>query len=154
MKGELLFFTLACALLAGCSREAPLRVVNGEKIMPAEFAGRCAKYLEPTGNRDNILVREQILNNMINERAILADAHRRGFDADTVFRQKIAELTGQALLDGYARSVSTDTIEVRQKELWDEFRASNSKASARYVYAATEAGVKKLRERLEHGETL
>jgi hypothetical protein len=154
MKLGLIFAALAFALLAGCSREPPLAVVNSERIMPAEFVGRYSKYLEATGNRDNIPVREQILNNMINERAILADAHRRGFDADTVFRQKIAELTGQALLDGYARSVSTDTIEVRQKELWDEFRASNSKASARYVYAATEAGAKKLRERLEHGETL
>jgi parvulin-like peptidyl-prolyl isomerase len=153
MKPGLLFFVLAAALLAGCSRETPLAVVGGEKILPAEFAGRYAKYLENTGNRDNILVREQILNNMINERAILADAHRRGFDSDTVFQRKLAEVTGQALLDGYARSVSTDTIEVTQKELWDEFRASNSKASARYVYAATEAGARKLRERLERGET-
>lgn len=153
MKSRAWFFAAALTVLAGCSRETPLAVVAGGTVMPGEFAARYAKYLEATGTRDNILVREQVLNNMVNERAILADARRRGFDRDSAFQRKLVEITGQALLDGYARSVSTDTIDVTEKELWDEFRASNSRASARYVYAETEESAWKLKERLEHGES-
>lgn len=153
MKSGLFSLIIAAVFLGGCSRETPLAVVGGERILPLEFLARYTNYLESTGTRDNILVREQVLNNMVNERAILADVHRRGFDRDSAFQRKLAEVTGQALLDGYARSVSTDTIDVTEKELWDEFRTSNSKASARYVYAKTEAGARELKERLKHGET-
>ena len=146
------FVIVAALLAAGCSRERVVGEAGGQKVTATEFRERFQKYIATSGDRDNILVREKILNNMLNEKLIFDDLHRRGLDGDSAYRKRMEIVTGQALLDGYAKSVSVDTIGVTEKELWDEFRVSNSKASARYVYAKTEAEARKLKMRLQAGE--
>jgi parvulin-like peptidyl-prolyl isomerase len=143
---------LTVLFFSGCSKEKIVGEAGGQKVTATEFRDRFTKYLAATGDRDNILVREKILNNMLNERLIYDDAHMRGFDRDSSYRKRMDAVTGQALLDSYAKSVSVDTIEVSQKELWDEFRNSKSVARARYVYARTHAEARKLKSRLQRGE--
>lgn len=154
MKGGIpaAVLTLMCAAFS-CNREKPVAQVAGAKIMPGDFRERFESYISTTGEKDNILVREKIVNNMINEIAIEAEARERGFDADSAFRAKMESVASQALLDAYAKHISVDTIQVREKELWDEFRESNSRVNARFVYGRTEADARALKERLLKGET-
>jgi parvulin-like peptidyl-prolyl isomerase len=152
MKTRFVIWFVVALLFAGCSRERIVGEAGGQKVTATEFRDRFQKYLATSGDRDNILVREIILNNMLNEKLIFDDLHKRGLDNDSTYHRKMEAVTGQALLDGYAKSVSVDTIGVSEKELWDEFRVSNSRASARYVYAKSEAEAKKLKMRLQGGE--
>jgi len=140
-------------LFAACSREKTVGEAGGQKVTATEFRDRFMKYIATSGDRDNILVREKVLNNMLNEKLIFDDLHRRGLDSDSAYRRRMEVVTGQALLDGYAKSVSVDTIEVSERELWDEFRIANSKASVRYVYAKSDAEARKLKVRLQAGES-
>jgi parvulin-like peptidyl-prolyl isomerase len=127
--------------------------VHGEEITASEFRQRFEKYLAASGDRDNILVREKILNNMMNERLIVEDVHRQGLDADSMYEEKMREISGQALLDAYARRITTDTLRVTEAEMAEEFRSRNMRVSARYVYAATAEGALGLKRRLEAGES-
>ena len=140
---------------SGCHRDIREYVaeVDGHKIAADEFKDRYKAYLTNTSARDNIVLRKQILSNMINEVLVFEDIKRQGLDADAVYRKRLEEIRLQALLDGYAKRISIDTMSVNDQELWKEFRAFNTKASARYLYAKTEDGAWKLKERLQHGET-
>lgn len=148
---------LSCAaiVLSGCGRDTSPVVaeVLGRKITADEFRERYEKYLDLTSERDYIRTREKVLTNMINERLILEDVHRQGLDNDEAFKEKQREIEGQALLDAYARSVSVDTLTVSEEELWQEFRAYNSKVTARFLYAKTEADAYKLKDSIQHGAT-
>ncbi len=139
--------------IASCSREHIVADVLGQKITADQFAERYEKYRELGSGRDNVLLREQILNNMINEILIYDDCRRKGFDSDRLYENRMHDASLQALLDVYAKHISLDSVTVTEQDLWNEFRSFNSKVSARYVYAPTEAEAWKLKDRLERGET-
>ncbi len=152
---KVLFLASILVLVAGCSRDKRTYVaeVNDHKVTADEFKGRYGLFLGNGGVRDNIIQRQKILNNMINEKLILDDITRQGFDNDAAYRERMEEITNQALVDGYAKRISVDTMAVGEQELLREFRLSNSKVSARYLYAKTETEAWKLKERLSRGET-
>jgi foldase protein PrsA len=139
--------------IASCSRERIVAEVLGQKITADQFAERYGKFRELGSGRDNVLQREKILNNMINEILIYDDCRRKGFDRDKVYESRMHDITLQALLDIYARHISLDSVRVTEQELWNEFRSFNSKVAARYVYASTEAEAWNLKDRLERGES-
>jgi len=145
--------SVSSVLLGGCSRsDDVVAEVVGERITTKEFGARYALYLKETGVRDNILARQQVLNNMINERLIYDDMRRQGLDRDPRFLRRIEEIRLQAIVDGFARRVTTDTLRVSEAELQEEFRSFLTKASARYLYAPTEEEAGALKKRLERGE--
>ncbi len=151
-----LFFAFLFLLgLVGCNRtkENIVAEVNGEKVTAEEFKERYQAYMSQGGQRDNIILRQKILDNMINERLIFADCSRQGFDSDEAYRRKHEEIQSQALLDTYAKRISTDTIQVSEEELQNEFRAYNMKVKTRYLYAETEEAAKTLRSALMKGAT-
>ncbi len=155
IRGWLFVVSVSFLILSGCgqNKEKIIAEVNGENITAEEFAERYKAYMSQGGQRDNILLRQKILNNMVNERLIYADCTRQYFDSDEQYRRKIEEIESQALIDAYARSVSTDTITVSEPELSKEFKAFNTKVKARYLYADSEDGALKLKEALAHGAT-
>ncbi len=134
-------------------QENVIAEVNGEKIFAEDFAARYKSYIEQGGQRDNILLRQKILNNMINERLIFADCSRQKFDSDAAYRRRIEQIEGQALLDEYSKRISVDTMTVSEQELQDEFRAFNTKVNARYLYAESEDDAQKLKDALAGGAT-
>ena len=150
--GKAAVLSLVVVLASGCNRDK-LAGVNGHRITTAEFRERYEKYLYQSSERDNILTRKKVLTNMVNEQLIFADLHRQGFDADQTFHEKMQEVSGQALLDAYARRVSVDTMTVSEQELQNEFRAYNSKVTARFLYGKTKDDALRLRDSLEHGAT-
>lgn len=142
-------------VLASCNsnRMGYVAEVNGKKITTDEFTERYNKYRSQTSERDNIVLRKKILNNMVNEILIFDDIKKDGFDRDSVFEDKYRDIRDQALLDGYAKLLTVDSMTVSEGELEKEFRAYNTKASARFVYAKTEVEARKLKEQLQRGTT-
>lgn len=140
--------------LVGCSKDNhTVADVDGERITDAQFIERYRQYLASTSQRDNILVRQQVLNNMINETLVYRDLSRRGLDRDEAYRTTVEDLTSQALLLAYARTIVSDTSSIPEHELYQEFRAYNSKVTARYLYAKSESGARALKTRIERGAT-
>src|SRR5712692_4419027 len=141
-------------LCSSCSRErSQVAEVGGHRISDEEFRDRYKSYLANTSSRDNILLRQKILNNMINEKLIFDDIKRQGMDNDEIYQNRLNDISGQALLDAYAKKISLDTVSVSEQELWKEFRAYNSKVSARYLYAKKERDAWNLKRQLEQGRT-
>jgi parvulin-like peptidyl-prolyl isomerase len=134
-------------------RQEKVAEVNGETITPREFTERYKQYLSETNGRDNILMRKQILNNMINEKLIAADVRRRGLDKDSLARTRLEEIRTQAVLLGYARRITLDTMAVTERELNEEFERYTTRVAARYVYAPTEEEAWNLKDALELGGT-
>ncbi|MBI5471620.1 MAG: SurA N-terminal domain-containing protein, partial [Ignavibacteriae bacterium] len=151
-----IFVVLTCALLiVGCSRSKKdvVAEVAGREIPAIEFKQRYEQFLAQGSKRDNILLRQEILNNMINEHLIHLDAARQGFDRGPEYQRRMRIAETQALLDRYAQAISFDTLKITEDEVRREFQAYNTKASARYVYANTEDGARTLKQRLQHGES-
>jgi len=147
-----LFLSLAGFLL-GCTRERYVAEVLDKKISDSQFRERYEQYLAQFSKRDNIALRTQILNNMINEILIFDDLRRLGLDSDEAARARNEQITKQALLDAYARRMTVDTMTITEAELWNEFRAFNTKVNARFVYAQTEQGAMELKRKLIAGVT-
>lgn len=153
MKKVVVGFAVAVLVLSGCSRNRGrvVATVLEKEITEDAFKERYALFMSTGGKRDNILLRQEILNNMINEILIFHDCSRQGFDRDDAYRRKYEQIESQALVDGLARRISTDTMTVSEQELYDEFRMYNTKVKARYLYAESESEATKLREALLHG---
>jgi len=153
MRWRKALFVLFFAALPACNTNKAINVadVNGKQITADDFSVRYNKYRAQTSERDNIVLRKKILNNMVNEILIFEDADKLGLDRDSTFKAKYKDITDQALLDGYAKLLTVDTMTVSQGELFKEFREYNTKVSARFVYAKSEAEAWKLKEQLQHG---
>jgi foldase protein PrsA len=139
--------------LAACTtdRLGYLAEVNGKKITGDEFTARYDKYRAQTSERDNIVLRKKVLTDMVNEILIFDDVDKLGLDRDSTYEDKYRDFKDQALLDGYAKLLTIDTMTVSDGELYREFRAYNTKVSARFVYAKSEADAWKLKAQLQHG---
>jgi parvulin-like peptidyl-prolyl isomerase len=142
-------------VFAGCAggENRPVARFGDHEISAREFVERYDSYLLATGARDNIVARKQVLDNMISETLILEDFHARRMDRSPGFLRRMEEVRRQALLDRFARSVSTDTIAVTEQELKEEYRASRTRVEARYLYASSREDALALKRRAGSGET-
>ena len=139
-------------LLAGCDgAKDPIARFDGGAVEGDEFRTRYARYLEISGQRDNILLRKEILNNMINEDLMIADLADKGFNDRPEVIEKREQIRLQAILDRYSRKISTDTLTITEAEFRKEFLAYNTTASARYLYAGSEQEAWTLKKKLDHG---
>jgi hypothetical protein len=133
LSPKVVFILAAVAWSCTADRREYVAEVNGTTISPAEFTARYKQYLGDVSGRDNILMRKQILNNMINEKLIGEDVRRQGLDRDSTARRRIEEIRTQAILLGYAQRFALDTVSVTEKELEEEFVRYQTRAAVRYV---------------------
>ncbi len=142
-------------LPCGCGRQdaGAVAVVLGKPISADEFRIRYAAYLSITSSRDNILLRKKILGNMVNEALIFDEIHRTGMDADSAALQRMGQIRDEALLMGYARHITLDTMKVSEQDLREEFRRFKTRVRARYLYAKSEEEAWRLKERIDKGAT-
>ncbi len=147
---------LSTLVLWGCKKEkAPeeVAIVEGTAITAKEFAERYSAYRTATPQRDNILLRKKILENMINEIILMKDIRRQGFDKDSVAAFALEKMRTQVLLILAARSVTVDTMKITEAELTDEFRAYNTKIAARFVYGKSLTEARELKRKIDAGVT-
>jgi parvulin-like peptidyl-prolyl isomerase len=130
-----------------------LATIGEEQILAEEFQSRLQHFLTLTSVKDNLQVREAILNNMIHERLILQEARRLGWLhlVDYQRSHRMAEL--HALLDAYKRFAVIDKVVVEDQELIKAFARLNEYVKARHLYARTEQEAWELFALLQHGAT-
>jgi parvulin-like peptidyl-prolyl isomerase len=151
MKRAAFFFLLLAA--SGCGRKTYLASVNGTAISADDFRSRYKEYLSATGVKDNMKLRQQVVNNMVNEVLILDQVRRKGVLDDSAGLKRVRELRNQALLTVYAQRISLDTMIISEEDIQREFARYNTKLNVRYLYAPTEEGAWGLKDSLERGAT-
>jgi foldase protein PrsA len=146
---------LSAVLLTGCHRQTNALVAEagGQNITADQFRIRYSAYVAAMSSRDNILLRKKVLDNMINESLIFDDLHRSGMDADSASVARMTQVRNEALVMGYARKISLDTMTIGEGELRQEFSRFKTKVKARYLYGKSEAEAWRLKEEIEHGAT-
>ena len=146
---------ITCLSILGCHRmnDQEATIVDGKPITADQYRDRYKAYIEKTGQRDNILLRKQVLENMMNEILIYNDIRDTKIDEDSDVVQQLGDYKREALAMGYAKRITLDTMRMTHEEVAAEFQRYNTKVHARYLYAATEEEAWNLRTRLEHGET-
>ena len=90
---------------------------------------------------------------MINETLIFEEMHRSGMDSDSAAVSRMTQVRNEALVMGYARHISLDTLTIGEAELRAEFRKFKTKLKARYLYGKSEADAWKLKDEIERGAT-
>ena len=73
------------------------------EISEKEFSERMKKYLDKTGTKDNILLRKQVLQNMINEKLIIRNLQSRNLDNDSISFQNKSIIKNQILINEFVK---------------------------------------------------
>lgn len=139
----------------GCSRrnEEVVARVGDVEISADDYVSRLSDFLLSTSVKDNINVRRQILENMIHEELILAEARNRGWLGDTRYQQKYDGVRTQAILDGYRQRYIAARVTVDGEDLKRAAARLNVRVCARHLYARTDEEAWELRDLLLKGAT-
>lgn len=115
-----------------------IAVVDSHKIFLKEFSTRYEDYLFSSGIKDNPMVRQSILNNMINEILLLnydnndLIYNNEEYQRDLEWAKKQTVLAYLKDQEVYAKITATD------EEIRDAYYKSNEKIAARHLFAETE----------------
>lgn len=146
----ILIFGISSHLIS--SQNSILATVNGQNITSDQFIALYKTYLSKVGVKDNIVVRKQILKNMINEKLILSNSQKQNWYYSKEFRSRINSFAESNLIIEFYKN-SFDSISVSEKEMRIAFLNMNTKIRARHLYATSyEKGII-LRNRIINGES-
>ncbi|MDA0986835.1 MAG: peptidylprolyl isomerase [Bacteroidetes bacterium] len=134
------------------SEDSVLAKVDNQFIYTSELKNRYQSYVAKSGVKDNLILRKQILDNIINEKLILVDAKKQKWYFAKYFREQINLLKEVNLISEYY-SKSFDTISISEKELRIAFINMNTKIKARHLYANSFEKALILKSRLSKGES-
>lgn len=148
----LLFISLVLGNLLSCSdNDDIIAKVGTHKITLPEFQKRYDEFLFSTGIKDNLEMRKDILDNMINEILLYYYDDNNSIFSDPAYQKEIKWLEKEAVLafvkdrDIYAKITATD----------DEIRSAYYKAhvslAARHLFARTKEEADNLYELLKAG---
>ena len=155
MKFYLLIITF---LFAGCFRlysqtgyDKTLAEVGSKKIKLSDFEKRYENYLFSTGIKDNLPVREAILNNMINEILLKDYDDNKHVYSNHEFQKELTWTKNQMILAYLKDQQIYAKITATEEETREAFGRMNKKIAARHLFAETEAEANNLYELLKMG---
>ena len=128
-----------------------LATVGDYKITLSEFNERYDNYLFSTGVKDNIVVRNAILDNMINEILLYYYDFNENILNDPGFVNELEETRVRIVL-AYLKDQEVYTkITTTEQEIREAFSRVNEKLAARHLYAKTEEEANNLYELAKMG---
>ena len=128
-----------------------IATVGTHQILINQFAERYSRYLSYSGVKDNIAVRQSILNNMVNEILLRYYDNNEDILNNPEYKKESDWTVNQTLLAFLKdREIYAD-ISVSEEELRDAFIRVNKKIAARHLYAETEEEADNLYELLKIG---
>jgi len=152
-RTNIIFLILFFLILQGCGKKNAqyLAKVCGQPIRVDEFKERLEDFLLLSSTRDNLLVRTNILNNMISESLLLAEAEKQNIKQDPEYQYRVENIKKHVLLNAFRQNVIYDTITVSDKEIRKRFIQMNQRVSARHLYARTREEAEELLKQLRSG---
>ncbi len=128
-----------------------LATIGSHTITLDEFSNRYSNYLFSTGVKDNIVARQSILNNMINEILLYYYDTNDLVFSNPDYKKELEETRVRVIL-GYLKDQEVyANIKVSDEECRQAFLRVNEKISARHLYAPTLEEANELYELLNIG---
>jgi parvulin-like peptidyl-prolyl isomerase len=128
-----------------------IATVGTHQILINQFAERYSRYLFYSGVKDNIAVRQSILNNMVNEILLRYYDNNENILNNPEYKKESEWTKNQTLLAFLKDREIYANISVSEEELRDAFIKINKKIAARHLYSETEEEADNLYELLKIG---
>ena len=148
--GSIYFFTQAF-LLSNNLTDTTVAYVGDIRISLSEFSERYSEYLSASGTKDNIVVREAILNNMINEILLYYYDSNEKILNDPKYLKELEETRIRTILAFLKDREIYAKITVNEEEIREAFLRANEKIAARHLFAKTEEEANNLYELVKLG---
>lgn len=133
----LIFINLPLPLFSQSSEPTELAIVGNHRIYIEEFKVHYADYLVATGIKDNIVVRQAMLNGMISELLLLHYDDNSNIFSNDEYAKEISWVTKQSSLAYLKEQEVYAKIEVSDEELRKTFVRVNENLAASHLYAQT-----------------
>jgi len=127
------------SLIFACSlkRESDyVATINGDKISVEDFLNNYRNFLNVTGIQDNLPSRKMILDNVINEKLILAEFEKNNMHTAVDFIETKNIIYEQLLLNHYCEKEILSKIEFSNKELFQFYIQENTFYHIKQVFAS------------------
>lgn len=129
-----------------------LAVVDTQEIYSEDFLSRYTDYLFSTGINDNLIIRESILNNMINEMLLYHYDDNRNIFTNPEYQKEIEWANNETVLAFLKDSEIYANITASDDEVREAFRRSQTKLAVRHLYAPTLESADNLYNLLKSGK--
>ncbi|MEL6820878.1 MAG: peptidylprolyl isomerase [Calditrichota bacterium] len=150
----LVLASMALRLFSACSSQedaAELAVVGPHTITDKQFRNRLVDFLYTVGMDDNARLRDQILNNMVNEYLISDYADEKGIGETEEFKQSFEYRRKYAIVKAWREHSVENIDEITDDELRDTFGLMNTTLRARHLFAVTRSEADSLYQLLQNG---
>ncbi len=148
--GSIYFFTQAF-LLSNNLTDTTVAYVGDIRISLSEFSERYSEYLSASGTKYNIVVREAILNNMINEILLYYYDPNKKILNDPKYLKELEETRIRTILAFLKDQEIYAKITINEEEIREAFLRVNEEIAARHLFAKTEEEANNLYELVKLG---
>ena len=128
-----------------------LATVGNHNIKLSEFNERYTNYLSSTGVKDNLFVREAILENFINEILLYYYDSNENILKDSKYLKELEEIRIRTILAYLKDQEVYAKITVSEQEVREAFSRVNEEIAARHLFAKTEEEANNLYELVKIG---
>lgn len=126
-----------------------LASVGGRLITEEQFRDRYKTYL--LYGKDEPIVRQQVLETLINEDLLLTESAKLGLTEAVTFKEEAHAIRQQVLLDQFRERVLGAKVVVTEDDLMQAFRRYHAKVAARHIFASTEREAWEYKRLLDNG---
>lgn len=144
-------FVISVNLISQSSDSVTIASVGQHNIYKDQFVDRYTNYLLATGIKDNIAVREAILDNMINEILLFYYDDNEALFSDVEYKKELAWVEKQSVLAYLKDQEVYAKINVTEKEVREAFLRVNEQIAASHLFAPTLDEAENLYQLLEIG---
>ena len=136
-----------------CSDNKILSTVGDNVITQEEFADRYSKFIRLSGIKDNLKIRTEYLNMMIDEKILLKYADTSGWIQREDVKKSLKSLEDQICINYFFQKHILPELKISEEDLREAYYRSKIKIHARHIYAPDLETAKEIKERLNRGES-
>ena len=157
MKRFIFFLLPLLFLLASvrCSKKDDniLAIVGNRKITIDKFKERFISIKKKISLPDNLQVRREILQNMVDEELLIFEAEKQGYNSDSAAKNELNRIKVQELLNSFLNENVFPKINIEETDLKNLHWRLNTRVNARHLYATSRNEADSLYQALMQGKT-
>lgn len=128
-------------------------LVGDRKISVEDYIDNYTDYLKKNGVKDNLKLRHEFLNMLVDESVLLEYARKTNLINNPQIKSTLQNKQEQLYLDYYYGKYIYPQLTVSETELREAFRRSKIKVHARHLYARTLEEIMEIEQRLTEGQS-